>query len=548
MREGTAGRIFEKRKLRILLIAALLLVQSLVTVYWQGRKAGFDVNELFSFADARSFAVTEGKKEAKFKFPTQTWLEIAEYREKMTVTPETGVQSMSFPGAARAFLTGRNYMGLLSLSESLFSPGEISRFPGYALNLVFFLLLQIVFYLFVRRLGLHFPSALLCLTVFGFSAAAISMTEYTWFYIWTELLVLTAFLLHVRMWTEQRTGHFLLGAAAAFFLLYLGFRNSELVLLIGGFLFVGFSAGMALRKKGLFAALYFFPAAGIGTWYLAEKTSFISMLLDLPAFLESGGQKERVAENLTGLTPGSFLEGLGEVLEGISRFLLNGGWMLAAFLIFAAVLLGLRLRLGKQGETAPRRRQSRFWILPAGTAAAFLLFCAAAGLIRHRYHFLVYPLLLGPAFLALQNGICALGEGKTARRAAASLAALALIGSLMPFFTRDMMYIYEREQEVWESAAQYAGCDNIVLYRSGVALRSRYETVARSDASSRMYVMNQTRHRIDTKDCTDTMLLWAHQDLEITDEMIQDLTKGGYTIRPLGTSHLTALYVCERTN
>ena len=302
------------KKHRVIALAVLLVLQTLILVSWQSRKQGDFVDEFYTLADAHEFSVT-GKKQMYFHeqedWQPERWLTVGLFQDRLTVSPEFDAEDFSVPVFLKTFVTGRNYMGMLNLTERVLSPGELSRTSAFFLNIVSFLGLQLLVYALLRRMKVRFIPAMLCLILLGGCTMMLSMAVYIRFYLWTGMLFAGTVLLHCLMWTETRPVRNLLMEAGAVFLLYLGLRNSELIIVLAGALVLSFTVGLLIRKRWAQAAYYAGPIITGGIGYLALKTGFLTALLDPGSTEAASGQTGALLQTLGNTDLPGFWEHIG---------------------------------------------------------------------------------------------------------------------------------------------------------------------------------------------------------------------------------------------
>ena len=227
------------------------------------------------------------------------------------------------------------------------------------------------------------------------------------------------------------------------------------------------------------------------------------------------------------------------------------GVMLVFFLTAAAFAVFARVSRRKQGGVpasggSDAADAEGFRHVLAAVIVIDILFLSAAEYTEEdtfRYAFLIYPLIAAVLWTVLDR--FAGREGGWQRGAAAVLAALTVVGSLMPFHDEDVRGLYENHAPVLEALEPYRETATILAFDEYPLSHTIYECIARMDASAPLYIMDPEHHTIDPSDCPDTMVLWIsrkHRSAPYT----RDLRADGYELEKLGQTNASVIWLCRR--
>ena len=150
----TVNRLKMNRNRAMLIMVIIIILQVDTLLYWSSVKTSYHVDELYSMGYASSFTgqtynskyITTSKD-----FWFNKWISNSDLKEYIVMSDDESVFSAPFSVVMKKMVTGRNYMGLLNLAESLFGNGTISHRPGFILNVVFYILTDVFLYLLFKR-------------------------------------------------------------------------------------------------------------------------------------------------------------------------------------------------------------------------------------------------------------------------------------------------------------------------------------------------------------------------------------------------------------
>lgn len=230
---------------RAILFLVILLVQCFTIIEWGTKKEGFNVDEMFTL---------EGSKQGGYDM--QYW----DYQENFYGTEHTGEEFkqwlITYPDelllnqdiyeVMNALVHRNLYYTLINLASTIY-PGKLTCWIGIGLNMVFFVVSQLLLYNIARRISNH-VYALLTVSIYGFSAGAVSTVLYNRCYMLLTLLVLTIILLYLKFpslkYSWSKAGALLI----LYTLLLISYKTHEFGIILFGIVTILFLMYYVVKK------------------------------------------------------------------------------------------------------------------------------------------------------------------------------------------------------------------------------------------------------------------------------------------------------------
>lgn len=231
-----------KRTSRLLFLSVLIL-QILFAVFWSGQKAGFWVDELWSYGLANSYyhpyIYIEGPVE-------EGWVPGEYFGDYVTADTEHRFDYGSvFYNQEQDTHPPLFYMVLHTISS--FFPETFSKWYGLFPNIIYFSITSILVYLWCSKLsGGNQNFALLAMIFWGFSIAAMSCVIYIRMYMLLTMWFVATLYLHSCMLMENRQSFRQL--AALLLITFSGFFTHYYFSILGAFLSAGYICWLMLHK------------------------------------------------------------------------------------------------------------------------------------------------------------------------------------------------------------------------------------------------------------------------------------------------------------
>lgn len=181
---------------RNICVTIIILIQCFVVIFWASKKERFNVDEVFSYEGAKSGGYGKQYWDNDIEnFYGKNYTK-SDFEEHITINSEDLL--IQKPAELCDALVHRNtYYTMLNLAAT-FTAGKLTKWTGIGLNLIFFVLMQIIFYRFTLRRCNSFRCAILAILLYGFSAGGISTVLYMRCYMILTLLLMLACFCYVK--------------------------------------------------------------------------------------------------------------------------------------------------------------------------------------------------------------------------------------------------------------------------------------------------------------------------------------------------------------
>ena len=544
------------RKILPVLIVAL---QLLLMGYWSTQKSNYYIDEMFSMGYAHTFI--HPREDAVYinfskDWGNEKWIENETLKDQLETTREDSVFTMPFAKAVRKLFLGRNYMGMLNILMSVFSPGKMSRYPGIILNLIIFALSQLLLYRICRGLGGSFSASLMTVTMYGFSTMAIGLSLYIRFYAWVIFLLLALIRLHQVMWNEDRLWKCEILTVISMLLAYFALKNSELVFIMAGGLIGAYALGLLLTRHLKKALLYVATIVPISLIYAVTKTPFVDMILHPANYIGLDGPQGWMTRDLLSMSSEKLLYFARLYKRWLDEQMMGSKYVTFAFLIIVLILLEIHLLGRNPGEEKEsgsvegnnkkkdESHKKRFvWIILC-TELIYLLFCFLTCLPATRYVsflFPFFPLLLWAAIDRLSEAL------KRRSLVMAGCALLTVIGILSGLLHPERIeYVYLEDRPLLDALTDCKITDSVIIYTDEEdATHVVYDCVNLMPDKARVYPVQEECHHIDTDKSPNDLLIWVKNGESIR-PCVEDLEANGYQIERLGRTHASDIYTAHR--
>ena len=544
-----------RKKLPVLIVALQLLLMG----YWSTQKSNYYIDEMFSMGYAHTFI--HPKEDVVYinfskEWDNEKWIENEILKDQLETTQEDSVFKLPFPNAIRKLFLGRNYMGMLNILMSFFSPGRMNRYPGIILNLVIFAATQLLLYRICRCLGGSFLASLMTVIMYGFSAMAIGLSMYIRFYAWVIFLLVTLVRLHQIMWSEIRLWKCEILSIISMFLVYFALKNSELVFIVAGGLIGFYAFGLLLTRQWKKATLYMTTIIPVSLFYAVTKTPFVDMILHPANYIGLDGPQGWMTRDLLSMSSEKLLYFVRLYKRWLDEQMTGSKYVTFAFLIILLILLEFRVfgrsLAGEKKSSEEEKKhkekdeihKKRFvWIILC-TELIYLLFCFFTCLPATRYVsflFPFFPLLLWAAIDRLSEAL------KRRSLVMAGCALLTVIGILSGLLHPERIeYVYLEDRPLLVALADCKITDSVIIYTDEEdATHVVYDCVNLMPDKARVYPVQEECHHIDTDKSPNDLLIWVKNGESIR-PCVEDLEANGYQIERLGKTHASDIYTAHR--
>ncbi len=595
----------DKRKIYIVAIILIVVAQLLTYIYWMNKKSNFYVDELLSMSYSRVYGTdtpTTQYVQSSPDWKNGEWILGYDLRKYYYLNDETDFFPTSVSRLSKAFGTSRLYFMLLNLVRTISGNYGISRYPGLGLNLVILVLCDLLLVCISKELKMRPVFSALMLGMFGFSSLIISFVEFTRFYLLTELFLLMLFL-SVALFRKSKTlwAGILLDIWAGL-CIFIGMKNSELMVVVGTALFGLLVIDLILRKEWKKLIIHL-SLLGIAFLYLLFKTSFIRMLLHPGNYTGDYGIGASIFNHLMDIS----LRSIGEMsifmLDIFSRNLFNG---MPVLVLWVAAITVFVILIGRNGD---KKRQLQMpasyvilWVvwgtlsflslfvirfrllmivgfmiysiwmffplvrskikelklseedgmvvLIAGTCLVYVAFMLLSYLENYRYGSYAMVSFMIFFWYLLDRGYEKLSLSEKGKKIFCTvLLLLCGVTFIFPFVTGDIEYIYENDAGLVKSVSEYMdgnpNADVVLMTRYKELQGDALDCIWQIRDDSRVYIDDYEELEYRKGIYPDRYLLWTanFRDME---PFFEEAEKEGYSYSVIGEDHVSRVYEVKK--
>ena len=371
--------------------------------------------------------------------------------------------------------------------------------------------------------------------MWGFCPLVLGLSVYCRFYSLTLLLFLAVMVFHKLMWDGTSHKKNILYEVAAILALYLAFKNSELIFVLGGALVFFFTIGLIVRKRFKQALYYSAPLIGGGLFWIWNKSSLLKVVLHPARFAARGtGAAARHAGYLLDTTLYEKARALLNAVKSFSETVPG-----SVDLMFVILLLGLVLFLSVRKRLS--FRLPGFYLIIIALALIFWLFCGFCGFLETRYYSFLFLLV----FILIWAFINCLVKNYRAPDIVYKVAiCLVLTVAVMPFYNRNVQYVYEWLEPSLDRVKENSDLKSVVNYHPVYDYNAYYSTSMLKD-SSVIYPICQYPTDGELPDLPDSFLYWETYYWSPI-ETIMLIRKAGYSTEMIYDSGLATVYLCQK--
>lgn len=363
-----------ERVKRSLWITLIILMQSLVVVLWGIRKERFNIDEVFSYEGAKSggYGMRYWDRDIDSFYGKNYTKE--DFEKHITIEQDDLL--IAKPIEVVDALAHRNvYYTILNLAAT-FTAGTLTKWTGIGLNLLLFILTQIVLYRLVARICNSFRCAVIAILIYGFSAGGISTVLYMRCYMLLILMLLVAFSFYLKSMENA------------------GWR-AKLLYLIPALL-----SGVCCIKIHQFGMLFFAIMTGGVIFYvlLCERNkdllfglmgaAIIGLIICVSYLKQSTGLLEIFGNSLNNLNIEGLIDRGKQIIAIVSRHL----W----YHPLGSILMGVPIVcsvIKKRKRTEEEKKQRKLGIIVGLCVCGYLCVLMLGSAIAWKYFSIIYPFI-----------------------------------------------------------------------------------------------------------------------------------------------------------
>lgn len=534
------GTILVRSKYKVV-FTVLLVLQVFYMIYWGHVKSGFYVDEFFTYDNAHYMSESTPKRVKMYDaddMEYDKWFELSEWKSRLTVDKNNSLLNDSLRHNLKCFMK-KPYMTLLNYVETVFFAGELDKWSGISMNILFFAIGQIFLYLLAKKITNHEGASLLAMALFGFSGIAISMVAFVRFYMLVNMWMIIFLYLHILMWTEDNIRKNIVFEILAMAVLYPAFKNSPLAMIEGAAVIVLFSAALIFKKRKRQFLFYALPIFAGGILYVVFFTGYMQILLHINDVADGktgvGVAAVSLVKNLVNLTPPNFMSRSIRLVNFINDYLFAHVFVLV---VFAVGITAVFVRKLYYRERPHENRGFAYFIL-IGTIVIYFMASVCLGLPEIRYNSFLYPIISVVAAAIITD------HTFVGKKEALYMVIFGLAVCMEIYFTASIPRVqnsYPEDKAAIESIRENKGIDNLVVdYKADD--RVMYECLAYGDDTTK--VMFTRFENSSFEDTPASMLVW--QSINWSAEIVDKLEEAGYdTVEQIAQTHESIVFLCRR--
>ncbi|AOZ95487.1 hypothetical protein [Butyrivibrio hungatei] len=523
-------------KKTIAIMSAILVVQVLGIILWACQKDNFYWDEYYTLE--RAHYVSEKNENDHYiidddRFNYNTWIDAKVVRDTLIVDDKSSVLYDDFFLTLSKLFKTNSYSVLLNIITYVIAPGKITYWPSVILNIILFILNQIVLFCLSKNIFHDDFWGYTVISFYGFSALCISMTTFVRFYMLATLMTTMFTFLHCLYWNckEEQFARKSLLLVGTLICLLIGYNNAQFVIIYAFFFIISFTVLLWVCKGPKISMYYFAPIAIIGIGFIAKKTNIFNVLAN---FNEIGNMANQAGA-------------LGWFIGQIYTFRLNmlPGRMKDIYVIFGEKLFGnvallclyfVVIAFGKIIKTDEKSiGKEQFTII--FPVVFYLAFFTAFGLYGQiRYISFVFPevalILMGVLYQLY-------GSGKNIKKVVlifliAQVIVVNLSGNI------DMLYIGDKDRI---DNIKEQSIDSIIMTRKSFMPFAVYQSSLIGDDETQLMVYDdQNTNDISTQLRDKMLILVEDENMDI----VNYLKGKEYSVKNIGNTYYFKVFTAEK--
>lgn len=380
-------------KYRYLIFAIITIVQVGIMVFWGTQKSNLYWDEYFTLERAHYISSSTPYEHPIIEDPefvSGKWLPISVIKDTLVVKRDESMLMDPLWKWGVRLLQTNNYSIFLNVTTALISDGKFSIWPSIILNIIIFVINQVVLFMMCKRLSEEKWLPVFVTSFYGFSSICISMVLFVRFYMLTTLMATLFTYFHILYYqTDDKNiikKYFAL--ILSYFFLIIGFKNAQFLAIYAGFFIISFSVFLIVKKGWLLFLWYGIPIYGGGLCYVLFETDYIQTLFKYCSDKEStGGAFFWVIENIEEFKIKFLPERLWDITNIFGSYLFGS---IIIFILLVAVALVLTINKRKQ-KCNKCEIKNEIWVIAISTVLFFAFFTVFKLYDQVRYISYVFP-------------------------------------------------------------------------------------------------------------------------------------------------------------
>lgn len=365
-------------------------VQVLFVLFWVSRQGSLYWDTFYSFEKTHYITDTvygnhyiNDDKE----YSINQWLGAGYVQYTLFVDRRESVFFAELPFLVKTFLKDP-YFVLLNAVQAVFSPRQVSRWPGIWLNICSLVISQFALWNVVKKITKDDNKALLAIIMYGFSGMAFSMASYVRFYSFSTMLLMLFVFFHVVLWEVRIENWFcrLLCELVALLCAYLSMRSTQLTLFFYSIFIVIYGTALLFQKQIKNFILYVLPMLCGGGTYIYKNAFYLDMLTNPSEAVDTViGPARWVMDSYLSLSPSEFINRLAHTFLYMGKY---GFGFWPVFLLFIIIFIYTMIKTnGKLFYGTMEKVIFTTFVLFMVVATCFNFY------VQTRYTSYIYPIL-----------------------------------------------------------------------------------------------------------------------------------------------------------
>ena len=382
-----------------ILFIIITLVQVAIIAFWGSKKENLYWDEYYTLEGAHYFSNSNHEEhyiDEDPDFNVGEWMPVSFIKDTLIVGENETLLKEPIVNVIKKLTGYHNYSAFLNIAESILSLGAFSIWPAIILNILFFILSQIVLYALCKKLSKNEGFPLAVCVMYGFSSICVSMAIFIRCYMLATLLVCLFTFLHLQYFEtdgdelKARCKRIAL-MVAAFVTLYVVHNIAQYSVVYGGLFVITFAILLAIRK-GIKRFMYYFLPMFIGGFgYLYTQTEYLKILFDhKDSYNDSNAALGSTLDGIVDFKLEFLPTRVTDMAHILGRYLFGSFFVLLIFVAIAIIMVFVhKFNTSNNGE---KEFFSPFMVVSSTTAIAYIVIFTVFGLYEQvRYISFVFP-------------------------------------------------------------------------------------------------------------------------------------------------------------
>lgn len=267
----------KKRYINIIALAAIILLNVLVMLYWGAKKSNFYWDEYHTYKNAHD-CTGYGRTNEYIDdvFECNKWYTSGEMKEIYTISDAVSAQNVT---SHKWIFNTLFFPYIFNVFQGIFFPNEFSKWSGIILNILLLEITLIGMYCFVRKNN-NSVISLTAVILYGFSAFTIGQTMFVRGYTYSVLLMLLVIVAHYGLWKSHSIVKVIFSELLIATCALMGYRYNPFFLVQVMCIAIAFSIMSIMTKRWIIMGIYVLPGTILST-LVAIKSGYLSMLLQI---------------------------------------------------------------------------------------------------------------------------------------------------------------------------------------------------------------------------------------------------------------------------